>query len=121
MKKILIVSAVVLSLFGTSIVAVKAAPKGPDEHNWHITSIAWIESIRNNMDEDDRWVVLCGKVTKKVKDETYSFNDGTGTIQLDTDGKDLPVGKAIVIRGKVDQEWIGIGKLEVDVHSFRLE
>ncbi len=59
-----------------------------------------------------------GKIVSKYKDETYTFSDGTGTIQLDSEER-LPVGKRVVIRGHVDQAFLDIGKLEVNVKSWR--
>jgi len=92
----------------------------PDSNRYHISTIRWITSTKENWDHDDRYVVLCGKVTKKEGDETYWFTDGTGTVKLDSEKK-LPVGKPIVIRGRIDQDWFGWGTLEVDVRSWRNE
>ena len=118
MKKQLFVGLTVLSLFGAA--AVKA-DQNPNNTKDHVSSIAWIVA-RDKDDDigvDDRYVVLVGKVTEKYKEETYVFTDGTGTIQLDSEIK-LPVGKTIAVRGNIDQAFLGIGKLEVDVTSYRL-
>jgi uncharacterized protein YdeI (BOF family) len=111
----------VLAIFALTAVSMKMAQASdaPDS-KYHVTSVHWIKSVNEKLDEDDRYVVLCGKVTKTEGDETYWFNDGTGTIKLDSEKK-LPVGKAIVIRGRVDQDWLGWGTLEVDVRSWRNE
>ena len=117
MKKTMIACLTALSFFGT---AALKADENPNTAKDHVTSIAWIVA-RDNDDDigvDDRYAVIIGKVTQKYKDETYFFDDGTGTIQLDTDIK-LPVGKPIVVRGKIDQAFLGIGKLELDVKSWR--
>ncbi len=115
----------VLAIFTLMVLPSKMimASEDPDSNRYHITSVRWIVSTQDNLDDDDRYVVLCGKVTKTEGDETYWFNDGTGTIKLDSEshlGK-LPVGKPIVIRGRIDQDFSGIGTLEVDVRSWRNE
>jgi len=117
MKKLLFVGLTTLSLVG---VAALKADENPNHTKDHVSSIAWIVA-RDKDDDigvDDRYIVLVGKVTKQVKDETYIFTDGTGTIQLDSEAK-LPVGKTIAVRGNIDQAFLGIGKLEVDVTSWR--
>ncbi|HEY0257649.1 MAG TPA: NirD/YgiW/YdeI family stress tolerance protein [Candidatus Methylacidiphilales bacterium] len=96
------------------------ASEDPDSNRYHVTSIRWIKSVNEKLDDDDRYVVLCGKVTKKEGDETYWFTDGTGTIKLDSEPK-LPLDKPIVIRGRIDQDWLGWGTLEVDVRTWRNE
>jgi uncharacterized protein YdeI (BOF family) len=117
MKKQLFVSLTVLSLFGAS--ALKA-DEDPNVAKDHVSSIAWVQA-KDKADDigvDDRYVVLVGKVSEKYKDETYIFSDGTGTIQLDTE-INLPIGRTIVVRGHIDQAFLGIGKLEVEVDSWR--
>ncbi len=118
MKKSLLIGLTLLS-FGTGI-TLKATDENPNNTQDHVTSIAWIVA-RDKDDDigvDDRYAVLVGKVTEKYKDETYFFTDGTGTIQLDSELK-LPVGKPIVVRGNIDQAYLGIGKLELEVSSWR--
>ncbi len=112
----------ILAIFALMTLPAKMvmASEGPDSNRYHITTVRWIESTKENWDNDDRYVVLCGKVTKKEGDETYWFNDGTGTIKLDSEKK-LPLGKAIVIRGRVDQDFFIWGTLEVDVRTWRSE
>ena len=118
MKKPLFICLTLLSLSG---IAFLRANDDPDTNKEHISTIAWIkEQDRvDNLDADGRYVVLVGKVTEKYKDETYIFSDGTGTIQLDSPIA-LPVGGHIVVRGHIDQAFLGIGKLEVDVTSWRV-
>ena len=119
MKKLVLAGLIALSLVGTNSV-VRAHDENPNNIKDHVTSIRWIQA-RDKDDDigvDQRWVVLVGKVTKVVKDNVYIFCDGTGSIQLDSDVK-LPVGAKIVVRGEIDQAFLGIGTLEVNVESFR--
>lgn len=123
MKKLLFILTACLSIVG--ITASNAGDKSacgssdsPCSNKDKVTSIRWIESVQHDLDADDCYVVLVGKVTEKYKDETYFFTDGTGKIQLDSD-IDLPIGKTIVVRGKIDQAFLSIGKLEVEVSSWR--
>ena len=112
----------VLAIFALMSVSTKMvqASDSPDSNRYHVTSVRWIKSVNEKLDDDDRYVVLCGKVTKAEGEETYWFNDGTGTIKLDSEKK-LPLDKAIVIRGRIDQDWLGWGTLEVDVRTWRNE
>jgi uncharacterized protein YdeI (BOF family) len=119
MKKTLFagLTALSLPLFGA---AALKADENPNNTKDHVTSVAWIVA-RDNDDDigvDDRYAVLVGKITQKYKDETYFFEDGTGTIQLDSEER-LPVGVPIVVRGRIDQAYLGIGKLVLDVQSWR--
>lgn len=123
MKKILLAITACLTLVGVS--ALNAGDNtacsqsgSPCSNKDRVTSIRWIESVQHDLDADDCYVVLVGKITKKYKDETYFFTDGTGTIQLDSE-IDLPVGKNIVVRGRIDQAFLSVGKLEVEVSSWR--
>lgn len=132
MKKLLLAVAAFLSIAGISALnagdtpackascdkAAAACPQSPCSNKDRVTSIRWIESVQHDLDTDDCYVVLVGKITEKYKDETYFFTDGTGTIQLDSD-IDLPVGKTIVVRGHIDQAFLSVGKLEVEVKSWR--
>lgn len=111
-----ILAAFALLTLPTNVVKASDSP----DNKYHLTSVRWIQSTNEDMDADDRYVVLCGTATKKEGDETYWFNDSTGTIKLDSE-KNLPLGKPIVIRGRIDQDWLGWGTLEVDVRTWRNE
>lgn len=99
--------------------------KDPDSNKWHITTVNWIKGTHNNLKDDERYVVLLGKVTKKIDGDTYLFQDDTGIIELDSDIA-LPVGKNIVVRGLIDQAWLNIGtsdhgNVEIEVKSWRFD
>jgi uncharacterized protein YdeI (BOF family) len=117
MKTSLLAGLAVLLLGGTCVLK---GDENPNNARDHVSSVAWV--IARDKDDDigvdDRYIVLIGKISEKYKDETYFFNDGTGTIQLDSEAR-LPVGKDIVVRGRIDQAYLGIGKLEIDVQSWR--
>ena len=104
----------------------KADNNDPDSNKWKITTVDWVKqySESDDRDIDDKWLVLIGKVTKQVDEDTYIFDDGTGTIVLDVDEEDviqLPVGKRVVVRGHVDEAYWDIGELELNVESWRPE
>ncbi|SDU23009.1 hypothetical protein SAMN05444156_2739 [Verrucomicrobium sp. GAS474] len=91
----------------------------PEGNKWHLTTVKWIKANENDLDRDDTKVAIIGKVTAKHNDHVYFFTDEDGgKIQLDSD-IDLPVGKTIVIRGRVDQAFLHIGPLEINVDSWR--
>jgi len=105
----------------------KASPydKDPDSNKWHITTVKWIKGTHNSLKDDERYVVLLGKITQKIDGDTYILNDGTGVIELDSD-IELPVGKNIVVRGLIDQAWLNFGvsdqgNVEIEVKSWRLD
>ena len=107
----LLIAFALLSVFPTSS---QAAPAQP----YHLTTVSWIISTRNNIDVDDRYVTLVGRVTGRTGDESYFFTDGTGTIRLDSADFELPVGARIIIGGRIDQAYLGFGHLEVDVRNW---
>jgi uncharacterized protein YdeI (BOF family) len=104
----------------------KAEKDDPDANKWKITTVDWVQknSESDVRDIDSKWVVLIGKVTKQVDEDTYVLDDGTGTILLDIYDEDriqLPVGKRVVVRGHVDEAYWDIGELELNVESWRPE
>ncbi|WP_422449732.1 MULTISPECIES: NirD/YgiW/YdeI family stress tolerance protein [unclassified Endozoicomonas] len=73
--------------------------------------------------QDDRRVVLRGNLVRKVKHETYLFNDGTGEIIADIDDNDFPpqpvtANTKVEIIGEVDVDRVSA--VEVDVKSLRI-
>jgi uncharacterized protein YdeI (BOF family) len=99
--------------------------KDPDSNKWHITTVKWIKGTHNALKHDDRYVVLIGKITKKLDGDTYLLDDDTGIIELDSD-IELPMGKYIVVRGLIDQAWLNMGtsdygNVEIEVKSWRFD
>jgi uncharacterized protein YdeI (BOF family) len=99
--------------------------KDPDSNKWHITTVRWIKGTHNDLKNDDRYVVLIGKITKKIDGDTYLLNDDTGTVELDSD-IELPQGKYIVVRGVIDQAWLNMDTsdydgVEIEVKSWRFD
>jgi uncharacterized protein YdeI (BOF family) len=86
---------------------------------YHFTHIAWIVATRNDLDKDNRYVTIIGHVTRRIGDDEYWFADSTGSVRLDSENFDLPVGPTLVVGGRIDQAWLGIGHLEVDVLRWR--
>lgn len=71
---------------------------------------------------DDTWVVLTGKITKKIGDELYVFEDSTGGINVDIDnkrwrGQTVTPDNTVRIEGKVDKEWTST---EIDVKQITI-
>ena len=116
MKKTLLAFLAVSALLGVSTALSPAAPPP----SYHLTTVSWVIATRNNMDKDDRYVTLIGHVTGREGDETYFFTDGTGTVRLDSEDFKLPIGPKIVVGGRIDQAYLGIGHLEVDVRHWHL-
>jgi uncharacterized protein YdeI (BOF family) len=79
--------------------------------------VSWVIATRNNLDKDDHFVTLIGHVTGRDGDD-YLFTDGTGMVRLDPGDFVLPIGARIVIGGRIDQAYLGIGHLEVDVRRW---
>jgi uncharacterized protein YdeI (BOF family) len=88
------------------------------EPPYHLTTVSWVVATRNDIDKDDRYVTLIGHVTGRDGDEDYFFTDGTGTVRLDSEKFELPIGPRLEIGGRIDQAYLGIGHLEVDVRHW---
>lgn len=71
---------------------------------------------------DDMWVILKGKILRKVGDEKYLFTDGTGQITVEIDDEYFPYDKPITpettveISGEVDCGFIQ--SIEIDVKQI---
>jgi uncharacterized protein YdeI (BOF family) len=102
------------ALLGVSATSSFSAPPPP----YHLTTVSWVIATRNDLGKDDRYVSLIGHVTGREGDETYFFTDGTGTVRLDSENFELPIGQKIVVGGRIDQAYLGFGHLEVDVRHW---
>jgi uncharacterized protein YdeI (BOF family) len=85
---------------------------------YHLTTVSWVIATRDNLDQDDKYVTLIGHITGRDEGGDYFFTDGTGTVRLDPNDAVLPVGPRLVIGGRIDQAYLGIGHLEVDVRNW---
>jgi len=113
MKKTLLALLTVSALLGLSTTFSHAAPP----LLYHLTTVSWVIASRDNLDKDDRYVTLIGHVIGRDGDD-YLFTDGTGTVRLDAGDFRLPIGLRILIGGRIDQAYLGIGHLEVDVQRW---
>jgi uncharacterized protein YdeI (BOF family) len=108
---------VAISAFaGFSLLSHAAPPKD----QYHLTTVGWVVNTRDNLDVDDRYVTLIGEVTRKIDEGEYWFTDGTGSVRLDSEDFDLPIGRKIILGGRIDQAYLGFGHLEVDVRRWHL-
>ncbi|SBV91287.1 conserved hypothetical protein [uncultured delta proteobacterium] len=69
---------------------------------------------------DDAKVTLKGNIVKSLGDETYTFQDASGTIEVEIDddvwrGQTIVPGDVVVISGEVDKDWT---HTSVDVSSI---
>lgn len=81
------------------------------------TTVKWVIDNENELNSDGQKVHIRGKVSAQLNADTYLFDDGTGTIELDCDSS-LPVGHEIVIDGGIDQAFLHIGSLEINVEKW---
>jgi len=107
-----------LALSLLSTVSFSSSRAADTNSTYHLTTVSWVVSTKDNMDVDDRYVTLIGHITGVAKNGDYIFTDGTGTILLDGDDKSLPIGQKIVIGGRIDQAYFNWGHLEVDVKNW---
>jgi uncharacterized protein YdeI (BOF family) len=117
MKKMKFALFVVIALAGLSTRTASAAP-APVQPFYHLTTVRWVINTRDNLDVDDSYVTLMGRVTHRISGEEYWFTDGTGSVRLDSEDFELPVGARIVLGGRIDQAYLGFGHLEVDVRHW---
>ncbi len=118
MRTIILSGLIALTLLLTLSTSPAQTPPAPGYGPTKYYTVAWVIRHRNDLDADDRYVNLVGTVVRPTGDESYWFTDGTGTIRLDSERFDLPIGQRIVIGGRIDQAYLGFGHLEVDVRRW---
>jgi uncharacterized protein (TIGR00156 family) len=115
MKSIMKVSAVILAVSCTSVMAQYTGPNG--------TATTVKQLLASGKDHDA--VTLKGNIIKRIADEhLYEFNDGTGTMYISIHQKHWPSGLKIdektkvEISGKYIKQIVGPTKVEVvDIHK----
>jgi uncharacterized protein YdeI (BOF family) len=105
-------------MFATALLVAPALSAQAAPPPYHLTTVSWVIATRDNLDQDDRFVTLIGHITGRDDGGDYFFTDGTGTVRLDPGDFVLPVGPRVVIGGRIDQAYLGIGHLEVDVRNW---
>ncbi|WP_323078962.1 YgiW/YdeI family stress tolerance OB fold protein [Klebsiella quasipneumoniae] len=81
-----------------------------------VSTVTNVKSLR-----DDTWVTLRGKITERVSDDLYKFQDASGVINVEIDHKrwnGVTVGPqdTVEIQGEVDKDW---NSVEIDVKQIR--
>lgn len=80
-----------------------------------VTTVANAKSLR-----DDTWVTLRGKITERISDDLYKFQDASGTVNVDIDhkrwnGLTVTPQDTVEIQGEVDKDW---NSVEIDVKQI---
>lgn len=116
MKKTLIALAIA-PLFSASVFA--AGYTGPSSTQAVSTAAQAMEA------KDDTPVVLEGQVVERLKGDTYSFRDASGTIEVEIDDDEWPAGASVDqnvrvrLTGEVDRD-LGSDKVDVDVDTLEV-
>ena len=98
-------------------------PPHPQILPYHLTTVSWIVSTRDNMDVDDHYVTLIGRIHEAESAAMNGDFDGSPTAPapscLDGGDFDLPIGpEKSSVGGRIDQAYFGLGHLEVDVKHW---
>ena len=113
MKKLVLTYLAFASLLGASMTVAPADPT-PSRH---LTTVSWVLETRNKPSVDGRFVTLIGRVTAK-NGNRYLFTDGTGFVHLNVKGMGLPVGTSLVVVGRIDHAFLGLGQVQVVVKNW---
>ena len=92
-----------------------ALSKASNSDHGQITPISWIIATQNNGAVEGKHVTMIGRVIKPDQGSDWWFSDQTGSVRLDADDKELPVGPWLKVSGDIDQKKMGVGYLEVEV------
>ena len=85
--------------------------------NYRLISVS--QALRGNRGGDGREIVLVGKVIMQLGDSTYLFTDGTAKIKLEGGDNKLPLNAAIMVGGRIDTPFLGIGDIKFDVRRWK--
>lgn len=127
MKKSLIVTTLLSSLMVTSVMAARSELQNVEythpsqEQGGYQAGSAVMTVDKAKALSNDQWVMLRGKIEKRLSDENYLFRDNTGTIVVEIDEKywaGVTVGPEdkVEISGKLDKKF---NSTEVEVKSLR--
>lgn len=125
MKKITALSGIIAMVSMPLIVAGQEGFNGPSvstQKSGYKGSKATVTTVTHAKSlPDDSRVILRGKITERVSDDMYKFQDATGVIDVDIDQKrwnGLSVGPqdTVEIQGEVDKDW---NSVEIDVKHLR--
>lgn len=80
-----------------------------------VTTVDKAKSLR-----DDAWVTLRGNIVERQSNDTYTFKDATGTVNVDIDhkrwnGVTVTPQDVVEIQGEVDKDW---NSVEIDVKQI---
>ncbi|MGU3524815.1 YgiW/YdeI family stress tolerance OB fold protein [Enterobacteriaceae bacterium C23F] len=83
--------------------------------NGTVTTVEKAKSMR-----DDAWVTLRGNIVERLSDDTYTFKDSSGTVNVDIshkrwNGVTITPNDVVEIQGEVDKDW---NSVEIDVKQI---
>lgn len=87
----------------------------PLNHPYHLMSVSQAIAMGHSDQEGNQYVMLVGHVLGRIGDDTYNFTDGTGVVKLACGDFKLPPGQVLVIGGRINHPFLGIGSMVVDV------
>ncbi|MBR6412106.1 MAG: NirD/YgiW/YdeI family stress tolerance protein [Alphaproteobacteria bacterium] len=106
----------ILTICGASLFVGVALAAFIDDHG-PVSTVAEALKMR-----DDTPVILEGKITRRLKKDTYQFTDSTGSITIEIDrkdwnGVDVRPTDTVRIQGEIDKDWLDT---TIDVHSIKI-
>lgn len=103
---------IIFAWMGISMAISQAEPR---DQSYRLMSVSQVMATG----QDDQYVILIGHILGHREDSTYIFTDGTGMMKLEGGDSKLPPGQTLVIRGRVNRPFLGIGSMVVDVVHWR--